>query len=128
MLICGFCFIGFFFRCQARLRPLKNPHVIELLAVCFRGDPMLIVLEFMSNGDLKSFLRRVRPTESSSACISLQHLVSICLDCAKGFQYLQSINYVHRDLAARNVLLSRTFVAKIGDFGKSSLIAIQDGS
>ena len=70
----------------------------------------------MSNGDLKTFLRQAK-TEESSVVITPAHLVKLSLDCAKGFDYLQSIGYIHRDLAARNILLNRTFTAKIGDFG-----------
>ncbi len=45
------------------------------------------------------------------------HLLSLALDTAKGFAYLQEQKYVHRDLACRNVLVGGDFVAKIGDFG-----------
>ena len=101
-----------------RLQPLSHDHVIRLLGVCFRSEPHVLVLEYMGNGDLKTFLRNVSSDESLGRIIKGEHLLKLSVDCAKGFQYLQSINYVHRDLAARNVLLSRTYVAKIGDFGE----------
>lgn len=71
----------------------------------------------MANGDCKTFLRNVKADLDLSRIVGMQHLLKLSVDCCHGFQYLQSMNYVHRDLAARNVLLSRTFVAKIGDFG-----------
>ena len=46
-----------------------------------------------------------------------EHLLKLSVDAASGFKYLQDSKYVHRDIAARNVLVSRTCVAKIGDFG-----------
>lgn len=73
----------------------------------------MIVLEFMSNGDLKTLLREVKETGS----FETGHLLHISRDVANGFRYLQGLNYVHRDIAARNVLLDRYYVAKISDFG-----------
>ena len=96
-----------------RLQPLKHENVCALLAVHLRSEPMMIVLELMSNGDLKSFLQQAKGTESIGAL----HLLKIGLDVARGFSYMQDMRYVHRDIAARNVLLSSQYVAKIGDFG-----------
>ena len=41
-------------------------------------------------------------------------------------QYVCSKGYVHRDLAARNVLLDTGLSAKIGDFGLSRLLHVED--
>jgi serine/threonine protein kinase len=49
-------------------------------------------------------------------------MLRLAQDCARGVAYLHSQNYVHRDLAARNVLLGRTYIAKIGDFGMARKI------
>eukprot|EP00042_Codosiga_hollandica_P025302 m.111619 g.111619 ORF g.111619 m.111619 type:complete len:1373 (-) comp51827_c1_seq4:2114-6232(-) len=102
-----------------RLRVLDHSNVVKLLAVCFRVNPPFLVLEYMHHGDLKTYMRSARDLtdESGKPLIGLLHLNKLALDCARGFQYLQGMQYVHRDLAARNVLLSRIFVAKIGDFG-----------
>ena len=97
----------------ARLSPLKHDNVCALLAVCFQSDPLLIVLEFMPNGDLKTLLRRVQ----HDGTIRLEHLLHIAVDCGRGVQFLSEQRYVHRDLAARNVMLSAAFTCKIGDFG-----------
>ena len=50
-----------FIREAARIRNLNHDNVVRLLAVHFRTNPLLIVLEFMSLGDLKSLLRQLRP-------------------------------------------------------------------
>jgi serine/threonine protein kinase len=89
--------------------------------VCFQTEPLLIVLEYMANGDLKTFLRRANEPDSGIE-LGTAHMLRLAQDCARGVAYLHSQNYVHRDLAARNVLLGRTYIAKIGDFGMARKI------
>ena len=111
-----------FVREAVRLRPLNHVNVVRLLGVCFQSSPPLIVLEFMQHGDLKTYLREARTNEHKHSVLGQAHFLKLAMDCTAGFRYLQEQQYVHRDLAARNVLLSRTFVAKIGDFGMSCVL------
>jgi serine/threonine protein kinase len=90
---------------------------VQVVGVCLRSEPMLIVLELMQHGDLKAFLSYVNGDSHWHQIVGNAHLVKLARDFSHGFQYLQQMRYVHRDLAARNVMLSVTYTAKIGDFG-----------
>jgi hypothetical protein len=48
------CFVLFF-------REFKAHHVVKLLGVVSKGQPTLVIMELMANGDLKSYLRSHRP-------------------------------------------------------------------
>ncbi len=109
--------IAAFKREAMRLRPLAHTNVVTLLGVCFSASPPLMILEYMALGDLKGVLRTVHGHPGVATTITTAHLLRIVMDAARGLQYLQLKQYVHRDIAARNVLLSRTFQAKIADFG-----------
>ncbi len=98
-----------------RLKPLKHENVCALLGVVFRTEPFLIVLEFMVNGDLKSYMRAVADEGKE---LTLGMRMRLCMDVGRGFAYLQESRYLHRDLAARNVLMDEAFTAKICDFGQ----------
>ena len=37
---------------------LKHPRIVSLVAVCTHAKPIIICMEHMRNGDLRSFLRR----------------------------------------------------------------------
>ena len=118
---------------EARLMAqFRHPHILQLLGLCIDRDPCLI-LELMSGGDLLSHLRTNRTPGLSniSSNFTLNDLLGMCLDVAKGCVYLEDLHFVHRDLAARNCLV-RLFlhasgsgggtevcqrVVKIGDFG-----------
>ena len=87
----------------------SHVNVVRLIGVVTVGDPLLIVLEYCEGGSLELLLQQCKIEPK------LQHQFSV--DCARGMEYLSSLNYVHRDLAARNVFVSSDSTAKIGDFG-----------
>lgn len=39
----------------------NHPNIVQLIGVCFENHPRYIVLELLEGGDLKSFLREMRP-------------------------------------------------------------------
>lgn len=43
------------------MKAFDTAHVVRLLGVVSRGQPTLVVMELMANGDLKSYLRSHRP-------------------------------------------------------------------
>ncbi|XP_077540102.1 receptor protein-tyrosine kinase sevenless isoform X2 [Haemaphysalis longicornis] len=99
----------------------KHEHILRLLGISLDNSLHFIILELMEGGDLLSYLRSNRPTAGERSPLTLNDLLSICVDVAKGCKYLEDMHFVHRDLAARNCLVSSTDpaerVVKIGDFG-----------
>lgn len=99
----------------------KHPHILQLLGICLDPELNSILLELMEGGDLLSYLRSMRPVGNKLSPLTMNDLLSICVDVAKGCQYLEEMHFVHRDLAARNCLVSSYSrsdrVVKIGDFG-----------
>ncbi|XP_043512020.1 insulin receptor-like isoform X1 [Frieseomelitta varia] len=89
-------------------------HIIKLIGVVSIENPPFVVMELMENGDLKTYLRRIRDTHLvPDAC----RIMRMAAEIADGMAYLESKKYVHRDLAARNCMVSKDLVCKIGDFG-----------
>uniref|UniRef100_A0A1Y1KTZ9 Tyrosine-protein kinase receptor n=3 Tax=Photinus pyralis TaxID=7054 RepID=A0A1Y1KTZ9_PHOPY len=89
-------------------------HVVKLLGVVSKGQPPFVVMELMTRGDLKSFLRRSRDSSSSLTCAEMYRMAA---EIADGMLYLAAKKFVHRDLAARNCMVAADFTVKIGDFG-----------
>ncbi|KAK4878187.1 hypothetical protein RN001_010693 [Aquatica leii] len=96
---------------------LKHPNIICLLGVVVKQEPMCMLFEFMSEGDLHEFLILNSPNEGKS--LSQNEFLHIATQIAQGMEYLSENHYVHRDLAARNCLVSKDLVVKISDFGLS---------
>ncbi|XP_071420271.1 ephrin type-A receptor 6 isoform X2 [Pithys albifrons albifrons] len=80
------------------------------------GRPVMIVVEYMENGSLDSFLRK------HDGHFTVIQLVGMLRGIAAGMKYLSDMGYVHRDLAARNILVNSNLMCKVSDFGLSRVL------
>lgn len=108
------------------MKEFDTQHVVKLIGVVSRsvnGSTPLVVMELMTRGDLKTFLRQSRDSSTSITCAELYRMA---IQIADGMAYLSSKKYVHRDLAARNCMVSADHTVKIGDFGMARDIYFND--
>jgi proto-oncogene tyrosine-protein kinase Met len=95
--------------------------VLQLIGIVMDADQMpLVVLPFMTHGDLLSYIRN----ENNSP--SVRDLMEFGIQIADGMAYLSNLKFVHRDLAARNCMLDDSMVVKVADFGLSRDIYERD--
>ncbi|XP_035484789.1 ephrin type-A receptor 6-like isoform X3 [Scophthalmus maximus] len=94
----------------------NNPNIIRLEGVVTKSRPVMIVVEYMENGALDSFLR------TRDGQFTVLQLVGMLHGIAVGMSYLSDMGYVHRDLAARNILVDESLVCKVSDFGMSRVL------
>ncbi|XP_062338372.1 insulin receptor-like [Osmerus eperlanus] len=95
-------------------------HVVRLMGVVSKGQPTLVVMELMTHGDLKSYLRCLRPDSENNPGRpppTLKEMIQMAAEIADGMAYLNAKKFVHRDLAARNCMVAQDLTVKIGDFG-----------
>ncbi|OCT68564.1 hypothetical protein XELAEV_18039865mg [Xenopus laevis] len=98
----------------------NHQNIVRCIGVSLQTLPRFILLELMSGGDMKSFLRQNRPWVNQPSTLSMLDLLNVARDIACGCKYLEENHFIHRDIAARNCLLTYSGterVAKIGDFG-----------
>eukprot|EP00128_Syssomonas_multiformis_P014976 Colp12_sorted_trinity150504_noHs@21578 len=88
----------------------EHPNVVRLIGVSTLEQPMLMVMEYMQNGDLRKYLAEHLDTEP-------RMLLRMAMQVACGLAYLGNHKFVHRDLAARNCMVAADLTVKIGDFG-----------
>jgi fyn-related kinase len=99
------------------MKKLQHEKLIQLYAVCTKGEPIYIVTELMKNGSLLDYLQK-----GEGRHMKLPQLIDVATQAAGGMAYLESQHYIHRDLAARNVLVSEGNIVKIADFGLARVI------
>lgn len=83
------------------MKKFEHKNIIKLLAVCTKGEPVLVVMEFMLYGDLKTYLLGRRhlvndQTYEDSDEISNKKLTAMALDVARALSYLAQSKFVHR--------------------------------
>ncbi|XP_071041069.1 tyrosine-protein kinase Fer isoform X3 [Parasteatoda tepidariorum] len=95
------------------LKQYNHPNIVKLIGICVQKQPIMIVMELVPGGSLLNFLRNNKHN------LLITDLLTMCLEAARGMEYLESKNCIHRDLAARNCLVGHKNVVKISDFGMS---------
>jgi len=114
--------LAFIEECRRSIR-LRHPNIVQFLGVYFRGQQVTgphglpcLVMELL-HSDLTTFL-------SGNPVISYEVKLSILNDVALGLRFLHSSSppIIHRDLSSNNVLISRGYVAKIGDLGTARFL------
>ena len=100
------------------MAPLHHPNVVRLFGGVWNegADKLCIVLEFCSNGSLKSFLQKEAGTWTG-----MRH--GLAVNIAKGLAYLHhelAEPLIHRDVKPDNILVDENVVAKLADFGEST--------
>lgn len=107
-----------FLKEAAVMKAFDTHHVVRLLGVVSRSQPVLVLMELMVNGDLKGYLRLHRPESGEEVQPpTLRRILQMAIEIADGMAYLSAKKFVHRDLAARNCMVAEDLTVKIGDFG-----------
>ncbi|XP_065913515.1 uncharacterized protein [Dysidea avara] len=99
-----------------------HPNVLELLGVITLEEPILVVIPFLENGDLRTLLIKINEGISSMSC-SYADKLNVALQISSGMEYLAARFFIHRDLAARNILVGEDWHVRIADFGLSRRLA-----
>ena len=95
-----------------KMSQFDHINVLSLIGVCLDAGPApLIIMPYMSNGSLLSYLKKERANMTLAKRVDIEiikttkkQLLSMCLQVCNGMSYLVRNKFVHRDLAARNCM------------------------
>ncbi|KAM3391827.1 hypothetical protein ACQJBY_013135 [Aegilops geniculata] len=117
---------SFLAECEA-LRNTRHRNLVRVITLCSTSDLAgnefkALVLEYMINGDLESWLY---PTLHPKGPLHLGSRIVIAVDIAAALDYLH--NYctppvVHCDLKPSNILLDDVMGTRVGDFGLAKFL------
>lgn len=97
------------------MKTLNHSNVLKMYETFETDKYLMIVLEYISGGDLLSFLRkRIKVNEQVAKYIFKQLL--------EGLKYMHSQGVIHRDVKLDNILIDTDSTIKLCDLGVSKLI------
>lgn len=97
------------------MRTLRHLSITKILETFETEKHMLIIMEYISGGNLQSFLKKRRKLIEKTAKILFKQII-------EGIRYMHSQNIVHRDIKLENVLIDLNNNIKICDFGVGKII------
>ena len=96
------------------MRGLFHPSVTKILETFETDKYMLIIMEYISGGNLQNFVKKRRKLCEKTAKILYRQII-------QGIKYIHSKGIVHRDIKLENILLDLNNIVKICDFGVGKL-------
>jgi serine/threonine protein kinase len=100
---------------KAILSSISHPYVVNLLAAFQDSARIVLVLEFVTGGEMFTFLRRARCFDNERAKLYAAQIVS-------AFDYLHQRNIIYRDLKPENLLFASNGHVKVTDFGFAKVV------
>lgn len=97
---------------------LSHENILDIIDFGKDGDVFYIVTEFIDGSDL---LRVV----NNASSLPLDFILSIIIQVLKGLDHAHNKGVIHRDLKPANIMLTRSGIAKITDFGIAQADTLQ---
>ena len=99
------------------MKNCNHKNVTKLIDSFENSINIYIVMEYVSGGDLRSFISNlVSPLSESKAILIISQI-------STGLKYLHDRGIIHRDLKPDNILLTHDLNVKIMDFGLSKIMS-----
>jgi serine/threonine-protein kinase len=105
-----------FFREAESAGPLSHPNIVTIYDAGEEHDLAYIAMEYLEGEDLQKYTKR-------ASLLPMRKVIEYVADIADALDYAHQKGIVHRDIKPANVMLLKTGVVKITDFGIARITA-----
>ncbi|MGX4763316.1 Stk1 family PASTA domain-containing Ser/Thr kinase [Holzapfeliella sp. JNUCC 72] len=89
---------------------LSHPNIVSILDISESQGMQYLVMEYIDGSNLKDYIRENYP-------ISMNKVINIMDQILSAIKLAHQHEVIHRDLKSQNILISKTGVVKVADFG-----------
>ncbi|HCB01058.1 MAG TPA: hypothetical protein DEP19_01635, partial [Anaerolineae bacterium] len=95
------------------LQQLQHPNIVEFLDAFEYEENYVIVMEYVSGGNLHDLIKKGK--------LSIKHATHIALGLCDALIHSHKLGIIHRDIKPENILLKDDGTPKLADFGVARL-------
>ena len=105
------------------LSSLNNKYVVKFFKSFKRNQNIYIIMEYCDNGDLCTFLNRIKKQRiKEDYFLDKDFVWKLFIQMSIGLYYIHSKKIIHRDIKTLNIFLTKNLDAKIGDLGVAKVL------
>jgi len=105
-----------FFREAESAGTLSHPNIVTIYDAGDEQDLAYIAMEYLEGEDLEKFIKK-------GQLLPMRKVIDYVADIAEGLDYAHNKGIVHRDIKPANIMLLKSGVVKITDFGIARITA-----
>ena len=95
---------------------LQHPNIVSVYDVGHEGNIYFIVMELIDGMPLSEYIAQKAPMD-------YREVVRITKQVAQALSIAQKNNIIHRDIKPHNIMMTKSGIAKLGDFGIAKAIS-----
>jgi serine/threonine protein kinase len=115
-------FVERFMRESKVMSELSHPNIVTIFDRAQEDHLLYYAMEYVEGPSLRSVLRK---TKDTLPCVETLRIIRLVAD---GLGYAHSQGVIHRDIKPENILISRTGVPKVSDFGIAAALDQMGGN